>query len=384
MISQAGPFSDPHHELWTLLEGLCEDRLSAEEFGRLEQWVLSDPAARRIYRDYMELHGSLYWDTALAGQRSPAEIPAAPAPALVSNTLSRNRRWISAALVLVVGIAIWFAIPRGDNNNNIADQNDAQQPRNLPQEIGAEPNTEKPSDRANNRSFENLPWPAVAEKPGSAKDLTPPEPSEAVISQSNDARPEEKPQVRSVDEIVAAVNLEIQQGWQDAEVSPSPVARDSEWLRRVYLDLIGQIPPAEAVERFLSDRRENKRALVVDELLADPAYVRHFATVWTNLLVGRSTERDVDRMALHRFMRESFGRNRPWSEVVADLIAAAKADALREAARQAEGGDLIWAIVRRLEARGYTQAQRHYVENAARDEFVHLLRARADALGEGQ
>lgn len=60
------------------------------------------------------------------------------------------------------------------------------------------------------------------------------------------------------------------------------------------------------------------------------------------------------------------------------MLAEARAEALREAARAAEGGDLIWALIRNLEERGYTQEQRGYVENAARDIFVHLLRDRAD------
>ncbi len=76
------------------------------------------------------------------------------------------------------------------------------------------------------------------------------------------------------------------------------------------------------VEDFLKDTRENKRAIIVSELLDDPAYVRHFATVWTNLLVGRSTQRKVDRFAVHHFLRESFARNRPWSEVVYNLVSA--------------------------------------------------------------
>jgi hypothetical protein len=60
----------------------------------------------------------------------------------------------------------------------------------------------------------------------------------------------------------------------------------------------------------------------VDRLLDEPDFVRHFATVWTNLLVGRSTEREVHREALHRFLRHSFAANRPWSEVVRELVAA--------------------------------------------------------------
>ena len=58
----------------------------------------------------------------------------------------------------------------------------------------------------------------------------------------------------SSDDIVKAINTAIQLGWTDNEVQPSDVAEDTEWLRRVYLDIVGYAPPAEDVEKFLKDR----------------------------------------------------------------------------------------------------------------------------------
>jgi hypothetical protein len=76
------------------------------------------------------------------------------------------------------------------------------------------------------------------------------------------------------------------------------------------------------LERFAADPSPNKRSRAVDELLDDPAYARHFATVWTNLLVGRSPRRQIDRDGLAKFLREQFWNGRPWSETVTELVAA--------------------------------------------------------------
>ena len=320
MISQAGQFADPHHELWTLLDGLCEDRLSAEEFGRLEEWILSDPTARRIYKDYMDLHGSLYWDTALAGQ-TPA-VPANPIPEAKSEKFPRFKRRLSVALAVVVGLGLVLLIPPNEDDSKLADQNPPGESAPAPEQIIAQDDGGPEKSLPDSRHLENLPWPAIAQKPVRPEKIGPAGSNDPIVTQSNDSDPVDRPRFGSVDAVVAAINVEIRKSWEDAEVSPSPIAGDSEWLRRVYLDLIGQIPPADVAEAFLKDRGSDKRVRVVNELLSDPAYVRNFATVWTNLLVGRSTEREVDRVALHRFMRESFGRNRPWSEVVADLVAA--------------------------------------------------------------
>lgn len=126
----------------------------------------------------------------------------------------------------------------------------------------------------------------------------------------------------SFDPFVDYINGQIRQGWEDNEVEPSPVATDAEWLRRVHLDLIGQIPSAETVEKFVKDRDTAKRSKVIDKLLDDPAYVQNFTNVWTNLLIGRRTPRRVSRNGMQKFLREAFAKNRPWNEVVQDLVTA--------------------------------------------------------------
>ena len=118
------------------------------------------------------------------------------------------------------------------------------------------------------------------------------------------------------------INAQIRQAWADNEVSPSGAADDSEWIRRAYLDIVGHIPPAYEVEPFLRDRNRAKRAELIDRLLENPDYARHWTTVWTNLTVGRQMQQGINRKALEKFFREAFGRNRPWNEVVFDLVSA--------------------------------------------------------------
>ncbi|TWT59029.1 hypothetical protein KOR42_24180 [Thalassoglobus neptunius] len=126
----------------------------------------------------------------------------------------------------------------------------------------------------------------------------------------------------SSDPLIQYINEQITQTWEDNEVEPSEVASDAEWLRRVYLDIIGRIPSAEEVDEFLNDSSETKRSVTIDELLAHPDYVRNFTEVWTNLLIGRNTPDGTSRPGMQKFLRESFARNRPWNEIVYDLVTA--------------------------------------------------------------
>jgi hypothetical protein len=60
---------------------------------------------------------------------------------------------------------------------------------------------------------------------------------------------------------------------------------DSTFLRRVSLDLIGLLPEPAELAKFQADPRPDKRARLVDELLArDVDYAEHWLTFWNDLL----------------------------------------------------------------------------------------------------
>src|ERR1700722_10901659 len=74
------------------------------------------------------------------------------------------------------------------------------------------------------------------------------------------------------------------------KVTPSPLADDAEFLRRVTLDLAGHIPSAEKAVEFLDSKDPGKRAKLIDELLASDEYGKHMADVWKDLLVKRNSD----------------------------------------------------------------------------------------------
>ena len=126
----------------------------------------------------------------------------------------------------------------------------------------------------------------------------------------------------SVGVMIRYINGQLRQIWDENKVSPSQKADDAEWLRRVFLDVLGHIPPADEVEKFLADEDPAKRSNVIERLLDDPAYVRNWTTIWTNLSIGQQTPRRVSRSGMRKFYREAFGKNRPWNEVVHDIVSA--------------------------------------------------------------
>src|SRR3954469_15407958 len=70
----------------------------------------------------------------------------------------------------------------------------------------------------------------------------------------------------------ATIDAQLKAGWEKQKVSPAPRSADGEFLRRVYLDLVGTIPTHDEAVAFLADADAKKREKLVDRLLADPRY----------------------------------------------------------------------------------------------------------------
>src|SRR5262245_439604 len=54
---------------------------------------------------------------------------------------------------------------------------------------------------------------------------------------------------------VATINERIAAGWRDHEFAPSEAATDGEWVRRVFLDLVGRVPTVAEVRAYRKDKK---------------------------------------------------------------------------------------------------------------------------------
>ena len=129
---------------------------------------------------------------------------------------------------------------------------------------------------------------------------------------------------------VTVINDGIEEGWNDNEIRPAAEVDDSTWCRRVYLDIIGRIPNTTELAAFLKERGAGKRAKLVDTLLHDDKYTeeyaRHWSTIWTNILIGRSGGTDrrdlTNRSGMQKYLRDSFAMNKPYDKMVYELVTA--------------------------------------------------------------
>jgi hypothetical protein len=104
---------------------------------------------------------------------------------------------------------------------------------------------------------------------------------------------------------------------------PKPVA-DRVFARRVYLDVIGLLPTPAELAAFEKDRRPDKRARLVRQLLADSArYAEHWLTFWNDCLRNdyRGTGYiDGGRKQITPWLYAALATNMPFDSFVARLV----------------------------------------------------------------
>jgi hypothetical protein len=145
-------------------------------------------------------------------------------------------------------------------------------------------------------------------------------------SRADDARPNASPP-RTTGAKLAYIDAMLKSNWKESNIRPSKRANDEEFLRRAYLDVLGRTPNISEASAFLKaadkGKEGDKRAKLVEYLLADPDYAKNFATQWKVILLGRKNQgRQVDAGALTAWLRRQFAENRPWNEVAMELVTA--------------------------------------------------------------
>lgn len=111
-------------------------------------------------------------------------------------------------------------------------------------------------------------------------------------------------------------------------------AADAEFLRRVTLDLTGTIPTAADARAFLNDPRSDKRAVLIDRLLASPEHARRLATVFDVMLMERRPARNAAEAPWQEYLRASFAANKAWDQLAREILSADGVDPkLRPASR---------------------------------------------------
>lgn len=107
-------------------------------------------------------------------------------------------------------------------------------------------------------------------------------------------------------------------------IVPSELSNDSEFLRRVCLDLTGTLPPPNRVREFLNSQHPQKRERLINTLLDSPEYVDFWTFRMGQLFrVAASATGSADHAYTYwRWVRQSISKNKSYKEIAFERLAA--------------------------------------------------------------
>ena len=279
-------------QLSKLLDQLCEQTLDQTGADQLSEIVQNDPAAREYYVRYLEIHTSLFWDIAIPtisksdssndtksrklskrrkSKRRSSSRKSSRQEARLKNLVDRlvcdatfesalmltnspsenetinrslsdrfrfagiSRRQVLSlvsvlCLFLMTLTGFWvmqhqtqivaIISPQSNSTDNEVVNKDA---TGLINQSVTERNNELPPKLPNIKWRHNS---VTDSKSRSANDYvsSPETNDENIVRAFNDDH-----------QVIAVINDQISRGWEDQSLSPSPLANDSQWVRRIYL-----------------------------------------------------------------------------------------------------------------------------------------------------
>ena len=120
-----------------------------------------------------------------------------------------------------------------------------------------------------------------------------------------------------IDQLVGAKLLKLR-------ILPSEICSDEEFLRRVTIDITGLLPTEEETEAFLADGEGDRRAKLIDRLLARKEFSEIWAKKWSDwLMIKSSNQVSYKSMFLYSsWLTEKIANEVPLNEMVRELLSA--------------------------------------------------------------
>jgi hypothetical protein len=128
---------------------------------------------------------------------------------------------------------------------------------------------------------------------------------------------EPPPQLNYIDALV-------DQKLANLRINASPLCTDEEYLRRVYLDILGTLPTEPEYQAFMTSQDPKKRDALVDALLERKEFVEMWVMKWSELLMIRSSQQVSYKAMLlyYSWLQQRIQNNIPIDQMVRELLSA--------------------------------------------------------------
>jgi len=142
-------------------------------------------------------------------------------------------------------------------------------------------------------------------------------------------QPEVKPLPAPRNDVLATVNVSLQDIWQKNRVTPAGVISDEQWLERVSQTILGRLPTDAELAAF-TNAADSKHADAVERMLASDEYARHWSNWLATALIDDAivpaiNSREVEnesQLALRDYLFIALRENKPYDKIAFELLTA--------------------------------------------------------------
>ena len=113
--------------------------------------------------------------------------------------------------------------------------------------------------------------------------------------------------------------------WKRMRILPSGLCSDTEFVRRLYLDLTGLPPSVAAIKTFLDDPKPSneKRETLIDQLVGNREFVDYWTNKWADLLQVNRKFLGTEGASLFRdWIRKEIEGNTPYDQFARQILTA--------------------------------------------------------------
>lgn len=129
-------------------------------------------------------------------------------------------------------------------------------------------------------------------------------------------------------EVAAAIDKHIDKRLAALKLNAAPRSDDVEFLRRVTLDLNGCVPTAQDAAAFLDSKAPDKRAQLIEKLLASPRFGEQLGRTWREWICPPELPSDMNGGAQPHKQAFAFGdwigkqitKGATWDKIVRDIL----------------------------------------------------------------
>lgn len=125
-------------------------------------------------------------------------------------------------------------------------------------------------------------------------------------------------------EVAAEVDRLILEDLKKSGVEPVARCNDADFLRRITLDITGQLPSPRDVTLFVLNPEPHKREAQIERLLRSPEYGKNWARYWRDVIYLPATENRA-RLAQGEFeawMADNLNSGQGWDEIATSMLTA--------------------------------------------------------------